>query len=111
VPLPCLGRFLLASSPATAFQVCFRGVSSRRITVETGSPALGCSVSVLFALDPGSSRSLSLVLSDWPCRVFILSIGIPNSLWGWAWYPGSRGVFFHGFARTARVLADVWCFE
>ncbi|CAN7033079.1 unnamed protein product, partial [Brassica rapa subsp. trilocularis] len=66
VPLPCLGRFLLASSPATAFQVCFRGVSSRRITVETGSPALGCSVSVLFALDPGSSRSSSLVLSDWP---------------------------------------------
>ncbi|WZZ13852.1 hypothetical protein YC2023_106941 [Brassica napus] len=68
-------------------------------------------VVVLFRLAAGLVIGICASPSKKRPLVGEFGVGVPNSPWRWAWYPGSRGVFFHGFARTARVLADVWCFE
>ncbi|CAF2055846.1 unnamed protein product [Brassica oleracea] len=95
VLLPCSWHILFVSPPVSAIHVCFWSGSSRRITVESGSPALGCSSSVLL-LHPGFkpvfvSGSQSMTMSS-SC-------------------PIQPSQFFHGYAPTGWVLPDVWCYE
>ncbi|CAF2082929.1 unnamed protein product, partial [Brassica rapa] len=109
VLLPCSWHILFVSPPVSAIPCCLRSGSSRRITVVSGSPALGCSSSVLL-LRPGFkpvfvSGSQSLTMSS-SCPIqpsqFSVALGVVS---------GFKKRLFHGYALTGWVLPDVWCYE
>ncbi|WZY97681.1 hypothetical protein YC2023_070010 [Brassica napus] len=84
VLLPCSWHILFVSPPVSAIPCCLRSGSSRRITVVSGSPALGCSSSVLL-LRPGFkpvfvSGSQSLTMSS-SCPIQLVAARQGSGSW------------------------------